>query len=216
VLWGSSRRWPRLVDLAELPSSGEVQVTQVDGARGGVGADSGDMLAYSAEVADVDGDGADDLVANEMGGNGLEAGSLDVGNLLVLSGTLLARGRPDCAGRLEGTAYVDACGACVPPGEAQSCVRFSLDVLPLFLEACSGCHGASAGLSLFSYEQLMSGASDNGPVVIPGDPEGSLLWQKIESDPPFGERMPPSPEPALALDAIDAVFSWIAGGARDN
>lgn len=216
VLWGNTRRWPQWLDLSAPPSAAEIQITVVLGARGGSGADSGDMLAYSAEVFDVDGDGLDDLVANEMGGNGLQPGSTDVGNLLVLDGRLLSRGRPDCAGQLDGPHRFDACGVCASPGSETECVRFERDVLPILLSACPSCHGASAGLSLFSYEQLMSGASDNGPVVIPGDPDASLLVQKLFDAPPFGDRMPPPPDTGLLPEAISLIRDWVSDGARDN
>jgi hypothetical protein len=215
-LWGSTRRWPSRIDLSNLPSADQVQITEVLGARGGAGADSGDMLAYSAEVFDVDGDGRDDLVANEMGGNGLQPGSLDAGNLVVLDGRLLSRGRPDCTGTIGSQALIDACGVCVLPGAETSCVRFDTDVLPILLGACPSCHGAAAGLSLFSYEQLMSGSSDNGPVVIAGDPDQSILLQKLLDAAPFGERMPVPPDPPLSLAQIAIIGEWIALGARDN
>ena len=44
-----------------LPSADLVPMTEVRGAKGGSGADAGDMLAYSAEVFDLDGDGLTDL-----------------------------------------------------------------------------------------------------------------------------------------------------------
>jgi hypothetical protein len=216
VLWGGTRRWPALIDLASPPSASLVPITEVWGVEGGGGVDAGDMLAYSAEVADVDRDGFDDLVANEMGGNGVEAGSTDAGNLLVLSGQLLARGRPDCLGALGGSARIDSCGICSLPGVETSCVSFALDVLPILLEACPSCHGASGGLSLFTYDQLMSGSSANGPVVVPGDPEQSILWQKLVGQPTFGDRMPPAPEAPLSDESIELFSSWIQGGARDN
>lgn len=93
-------------------------------------------------------------------------------------------------------------------------MRFARDVLPILQEACPSCHGSSGGLSLFSYEQLMAGTSDNGPVVLPGDAESSAIIQKLRGNAPFGEPMPPgSPLPA---EQIDVLAAWIAAGARDN
>jgi hypothetical protein len=80
-------------------------VTVLDGARGGAGADSGDTLAYSALGADVDGDGTSDYVLNEMEGNGLQPGTVDVGNLLVVSGAFVA-GYPRVAACPERDAVV--------------------------------------------------------------------------------------------------------------
>lgn len=49
---------------------------------------------------------------------------------------------------------------------------------PLFVQQCSGCHGAipTKGLRLTDYASLMAGGED-GPIVVPGKPEESLIIQ---------------------------------------
>jgi hypothetical protein len=49
-------------------------------------------------------------------------------------------------------------------------------------------------------------------VVVPGDPEESLLVELLED--PGGRLMPPGG--ALPADEIELVSDWIAGGALDN
>jgi hypothetical protein len=51
---------------------------------------------------------------------------------------------------------------------------------PLFTQQCGGCHGAtpSRGLRLTDYASLLTG-SENGPVVIAGDPEQSRMLQVL-------------------------------------
>jgi hypothetical protein len=100
VFFGQSGPWPPLVDLASPPPPASVRLTEVHGANGGAGSDTGDMLCYSAAAGDVDGDGRVDLVGNEMSGNGLAPGTEDVGNLIILSGALLA-GVPACGDSLD-------------------------------------------------------------------------------------------------------------------
>ena len=59
---------------------------------------------------------------------------------------------------------------------------FSCELLKYYQIQCTQCHlgqSASAGLVLDSYESIMSG-SNNGPVVIPGDPDNSKLVQMTE------------------------------------
>lgn len=91
VFFGGAR-WPTSIDLKSglEPSSEQLRFTLVEGARGAVGSDSGDTLCYSAAAGDVDGDGRTDLIGNEMQGNGLAPEHVDVGNLILLSGALLA------------------------------------------------------------------------------------------------------------------------------
>ena len=91
VFFGRSGVWPTLIDLAPgaLPAASSVCVTEVYGANGGSGTDAGDVLCYSGTAGDLDGDGRDELITNEMLGNGIKPDAEDVGNLIVLSGALL-------------------------------------------------------------------------------------------------------------------------------
>jgi len=91
-------------------------------------------------------------------------------------------------------------------------VSFSEDVLPVFETRCQRCHGterAEAGLSLSSYADVMAG-SNNGPVVIPGSAETSLLIELIVS----GQM--PWRSPKLPETEIQAISDWVDAGAPDN
>jgi nitrate/TMAO reductase-like tetraheme cytochrome c subunit len=58
-------------------------------------------------------------------------------------------------------------------------LTYSETISGILLNRCGVCHGQNtqAGFSLSSYEGLMTG-SDNGPVIVPGNPDSSLLLQK--------------------------------------
>lgn len=80
---------------------------------------------------------------------------------------------------------------------------------PIFARQCTMCHGpqgAARGLRLDSFAAAVAG-SDNGPVLLGGDPERSELIRRLRglSTP----RMPflgyPLPE-----DQIDLIARWIA------
>ncbi len=86
VFYGGER-WPPIIDLRNVP--GDLRVTVITGANGRQGGDNGDVLAYSMATLDANGDGLFDLIFNEMTGNGLAPGTIDVGNLVVLSGARL-------------------------------------------------------------------------------------------------------------------------------
>lgn len=94
--------------------------------------------------------------------------------------------------------------------------------------ACTTCHnpqGArfSGNLNLAdgtTYGQLIGVASSGktGAVrVIPGDPPGSYLIQKIEGAPGIvGERMPRTGGPFLTPGQITIIRRWIELGAPNN
>lgn len=91
VLHGRAGGWPPRIDLRALPDAADVQLVELYGAHGSFGADRGDTLCYSAAAGDLDGDGLTDLLTNEMVGNGLGPGTINVGNMILLGGPLLSR-----------------------------------------------------------------------------------------------------------------------------
>ncbi|CAG1016413.1 Cbb3-type cytochrome c oxidase subunit CcoP [Anaerolineales bacterium] len=95
-------------------------------------------------------------------------------------------------------------------------VSFKEHILPLFARTCAQCHGAkleASGWRADSYQKVME-SGKNGPNVIPGDPDNSLLVQKLLNTQSIGGQMPP----ARMLDerAIQWVVDWILAGAPDN
>ena len=95
ILWGQAGPWPEVIDLADRPPIATFRTTDIYGARGATNAeDFGDTLMYSAVGADVDADGRTDLIVNEMRGNGEQRGTVDVGNLIVISGRVVPKPGP--------------------------------------------------------------------------------------------------------------------------
>jgi hypothetical protein len=89
ILLGRTGGWPTESDLASgnFPDSADITVLELYGANGqGVPGDAGDTLSYSGAYGDMNGDGATDIITNEMVGNGSTPGAdgYDVGNLLLL------------------------------------------------------------------------------------------------------------------------------------
>ena len=94
-------------------------------------------------------------------------------------------------------------------------VEYGSQIQTIFDNNCTSCHqngGAyQNGLDLTSYDNLMAGDSENGPVIIPGDHASSLLWQKVNSG-----VMPPGNNEDLNSDEIDLIATWIDEGALET
>ena len=83
-------------------------------------------------------------------------------------------------------------------------LTYDATIGPLFRTRCGSCHGENGiqGLNLTTYPGTMQGATD-GPVIVPGDANGSLLVQKQSgAQPHFGQLTPE--ELALVIDWINA------------
>ncbi len=90
---------------------------------------------------------------------------------------------------------------------------FEKHVRPLLLEKCVSCHGPNkvkGGLRLDTKDGWQRGG-DSGPVIVPGDPDKSLLIQAVRQT---GElKMPPKEK--LKDTEIAALVRWIKDGAID-
>jgi len=97
-------------------------------------------------------------------------------------------------------------------GGGGSTVSFALDIQPIFNQDCIICHGGAGGLSLDSWQGVMAGG-DSGAVVIPGNPDDSLLPRRLD-----GTKPPTMPldAPALPTPEIDRIRQWILEGAQNN
>jgi hypothetical protein len=94
--------------------------------------------------------------------------------------------------------------------------------------ACIGCHTSTgrtpaAGLNLnhdVAYDQIVNVASRNKPSatrIVPGNPSGSYLVQKVEGAPGIvGLRMPFSGAPFLTDGQLLILRRWIELGAPRN
>jgi hypothetical protein len=92
------------------------------------------------------------------------------------------------------------------------------DVLPIVLLRCATCHGARlkrGGVDLRTPTAMRKGGT-NGPALLPGDPDASLMIRRIESEacPPreqllkYFVKRPPASEVKVLRD-------WIAAGAPE-
>ncbi len=99
--------------------------------------------------------------------------------------------------------------------ETEEQSTFTFGVFPILEARCIDCHGTDGGWDASTYELIMT-TGDNGPVVIPGDVEGSLLAQKLIGTHADGDIMPPPPLRVLSEELIQIILDWIAAGALEK
>jgi mono/diheme cytochrome c family protein len=90
---------------------------------------------------------------------------------------------------------------------------FDNDILPIFQQYCSVCHGTFGGWDSTTYEKVMT-TGDHGPVVLPGDSTNSILAQKLLGRSTFGGIMPPGGK--LSDSVIEIILEWIEAGAPEK
>jgi len=94
-------------------------------------------------------------------------------------------------------------------------VSFAEDIQPMLNASCINCHGNNGGLSVRTYDNLMKGTSNNGPVVIPNNGIGSFIVKKLKGN-ASGDRMPPEPANPWDDSKIEIIIKWIDQGAKNN
>jgi mono/diheme cytochrome c family protein len=98
-----------------------------------------------------------------------------------------------------------------PPAAAPAqATSFEQQIRPILKANCFHCHGAEGepkGSLDVRLKRLLVKGGDQGPSIVPGKPEESLLYERIMS----GE-MPPG-EKKLSAEQIELIRRWIAEGA---
>jgi hypothetical protein len=99
-------------------------------------------------------------------------------------------------------------------------LSFKTNIQPIFGTRCATCHISTnlGGLSLSSYQGLLKGgAIVPGSILKAGDHAHSVLWQMVQTSPPYpgGNRMPLG-GPYLSDAQIKTIATWIDQGAKNN
>lgn len=105
--------------------------------------------------------------------------------------------------------------------EGSGSVSFSRDVKPILADNCFACHqegGAgyeASGFNMATYDELMKGTKF-GPMIIPGDAEGSNLIVLMEGRADPSISMPHGGLDKVPQGEIDVIRRWIDQGAEKN
>jgi len=90
------------------------------------------------------------------------------------------------------------------PETVESAYTWDADIQAMLGATCAGCHGtnATAGLNLTTYATMM-----DADVVVPGDPDSSLLVTKIKDGTHFAR---------LTAEQLEILVRWILAGAPES
>ncbi len=116
----------------------------------------------------------------------------------------------------KGMSVAMAAGAEAPPTPTPAQVDFfEKRIRPLLVDHCYDCHSAttkqSGGLRLDDRDALLAGGKD-GPAVVPGDPENSMLMQRVLEKDDIKRRMPKGEDDPLSPEEISDLRAWIKQG----
>ena len=84
-------------------------------------------------------------------------------------------------------------------------------VKPIFDKKCASCHNLNKQKGELSFADTLSilKGGKNGKLYVSGDPQASLLFQRIHLPLEDEKHMPPSSKPQLSLDEINLLGYWI-------
>jgi mono/diheme cytochrome c family protein len=88
---------------------------------------------------------------------------------------------------------------------SQKGAAFDADIQPIFQASCTGCHGPDTRIkemNLSSLDGALKG-SESGPVIVPGKPDESRLYQMVRD-----RKMPPG-KTHLTDQQVASIRSWI-------
>lgn len=94
---------------------------------------------------------------------------------------------------------------------------YTAQVQPILAKNCGSCHlgmNRRGGFNMGTRAGMLQGGHD-GPAVIPGDPDKSLLIRLMRHQGPAEDPkpMPPPPRPKVSDEDIATVAAWVKAGA---
>jgi len=82
---------------------------------------------------------------------------------------------------------------------------------PIFENKCNGCHDPNktkGGLMLINEKSILKGGKD-GKIIVPGQPQISLLLERIHMPDGDKKHMPPAGKPQLTSDEMTLLYQWV-------
>ena len=104
--------------------------------------------------------------------------------------------------------------SCAAAASEPSAPSYNADIRPILVENCFSCHGADtasrqAGLRLDRRDDAVASGA-----IVPGDPDSSVMLDRIFSDDPEEVMPPPAAKKTLTPEQKKLLQQWIAAGAE--
>jgi hypothetical protein len=194
--------------------------------EGGATLDAGSVGDAGLAAADASAADASQPAPRDAGTDAARDASLEAAT--PLDGGNQEAGDTSDAGAVDAAVPADAATSdATSPAERATFTR----IYALLRQRCRSCHQPGATYSLdfsskqIAYDELVGGPNMGAAEfivcsgfgyrrVVPGDPEASLLVQKLEATQPCGDRMPPGALSDLGLSG--EVRRWISAGALND
>lgn len=118
---------------------------------------------------------------------------------------------------LLGVALWSLAGVAVSAEPGADIISFNRDIRPILSNNCFLCHGfdpesRGAGLRLDIREAAVAERRGSA-AIVPGDPDASLIVQRMEAHDPLDQMPPPDSEKSVTEEQISLVRAWIEEGA---
>jgi cytochrome c553 len=108
-----------------------------------------------------------------------------------------------------------ACLAGLPVADANdpAPLAYNRDVRPILVEHCFACHGADSASRKADLRLDQRDAAIEAGAIVPGDPDSSVMLDRICSDDPDLVMPPPAVKKPLSAEQKEVLARWIREGA---
>ena len=97
-------------------------------------------------------------------------------------------------------------------GQTQDSLTYTKDILPIFTSTCLDCHGPDETRRMLNLR--LDTQDFLGSHVVPGDPDSSLIFQRVSEDDMIRVMPPSSSGRTLSEEQVKKVRDWIEDGAE--
>jgi len=107
-----------------------------------------------------------------------------------------------------------ACQAAGTVAAAESAVSYNRDIRPILVENCFSCHGSDSGSREADLRLDRRDDAIEYGAIVAGDPDSSVMLDRIYSDDPEEVMPPPELKKTLTAEQKDLLTRWIKEGAE--